>query len=109
MRFLVDAKLPPALARWLEERGHTTEHVFDLGMAAAADRLIWDYGVSGSAVVLTKDEDFAMRRALMSAGPSLVWIRCSNTSRRELLTWFASRLDAILEALARGESLIEIV
>jgi predicted nuclease of predicted toxin-antitoxin system len=29
MRFLVDAQLPPALARWLAANGHTVEHVAD--------------------------------------------------------------------------------
>jgi predicted nuclease of predicted toxin-antitoxin system len=30
MRFLVDAQLPPALARSVAERGHTAEHVYHL-------------------------------------------------------------------------------
>ncbi|WP_196502044.1 DUF5615 family PIN-like protein [Aestuariivirga litoralis] len=29
MRFLVDALLPPALARWLAEQGHDALHVND--------------------------------------------------------------------------------
>lgn len=32
MRFLVDAQLPPALARWLAAQGHEAEHVGDIGM-----------------------------------------------------------------------------
>lgn len=109
MRFLVDAQLPPALARWLEDRGHTAEHVADLGMAAADDRAVWDYAVSVGAAILTKDEDSGLRRSLAPDGPLVVWIRCGNTGRRELLTWFRFRLPAVLEALARGEPLIEIV
>lgn len=41
MRFLVDAQLPPALARWLASQGHQADHVGDLGLAAAMDRVIW--------------------------------------------------------------------
>ncbi|MFZ1575492.1 MAG: DUF5615 family PIN-like protein [Chromatiaceae bacterium] len=41
MRFLVDAQLPPALARWLAQRGHEAEHVLDCGLLDASDRLIW--------------------------------------------------------------------
>ncbi len=41
MRFLVDAQLPPALARWLTERGHHAQHVADIGMMAATDHQIW--------------------------------------------------------------------
>ena len=38
VRFLVDAQLPPALARRLEAWGHVAEHVVDLGMADAPDQ-----------------------------------------------------------------------
>ena len=109
MRFLVDAQLPPALARWLAEQGHVAEHVFDLGMASADDRLIWAYALQVGAVIVTKDEDFADRRARAGSGPAIVWIRVGNTSRRELLTWLRFRLPTIVEALERGEALIEIV
>ena len=40
MRFLVDAQLPPALARWLVAAGHEAEHVGDRGMEAASDAAI---------------------------------------------------------------------
>lgn len=109
MRFLVDAQLPPALARWLAERGHTAEHVADLGLATANDRAVWEYAATVGAVILTKDEDFALRRSLVTDGPSVVWVRCGNTNRRELLTWFRFRLPAVLDALSRGEPLVEIV
>ena len=109
MRFLVDAQLPPALARWLAERGHTAEHLFDLGMAGADDRDVWAYALRLGAVIVTKDEDFAERRTRAGTGPSIVWIRVGNTSRRDLLTWFRFRLPAILDALNRGETLVEIV
>ena len=109
MRFVVDAQLPPALARWIAERGHPAEHVYDLGMAAADDLAIWAYAVSVGAVIITKDEDFAERRARIGDGPAIVWIRVGNTSRRDLLVWFRFRLPAILDALSRGETLIEII
>jgi predicted nuclease of predicted toxin-antitoxin system len=40
MRFLVDAQLPPALARWRAEQGHQAEHVADINLAAASDGTI---------------------------------------------------------------------
>lgn len=109
MRFLMDAQLPPALARWLVERGHTAEHVVDLGMASADDRALWDYAVTNSAVIVTKDEDFAIRRALAPTGPAVLWVRRGNTTRRALLAWFEPLLPAVLAAFERGEALVEIV
>jgi predicted nuclease of predicted toxin-antitoxin system len=109
VRFLVDAQLPPALAHWLAEHGHAAEHLFDLGMAGAEDKAIWAYAVEVRAVIVTKDEDFAERRARTGDGPSIVWVRVGNTSRRDLLAWFRFRLPTVVEALDRGETLIEIV
>ena len=108
MRFVVDAQLPPALARRLEILGHTAEHVADRGMAAASDNTIRDYAASVGAVIVTKDEDFAIRRVL-TEGPAVVWLRLGNTRRVVLLTHVEAELPAIVAALERGESLIEVV
>jgi predicted nuclease of predicted toxin-antitoxin system len=108
MRFLVDAQLPPALARWLAAQGHEAAHVGDLGMQAASDAAIWDHALASSSAIVTKDEDFAQRKVLADNGPVVVWIRLPNTRRRDLLAWFATVLPDVLAALARGETLIEV-
>lgn len=108
MRFLVDAQLPPALARWLAKQGCEAEHVFDLGLAGADDRTIWHHAVRHGLVIVTKDEDFALRRALEETGPAVVWIRVGNTRTGLLLRWFTPLLGDILAALQRGEKLLEI-
>ena len=108
MRFLVDAQLPPALARWLVAAGHEAEHVGDVGLGGAKDHAIWAYAVSVGAVIVSKDEDFAQRKVMKNAGPQIVWIRRPNTRRRELLVWFGAVLPRMIDALERGESLIEM-
>jgi predicted nuclease of predicted toxin-antitoxin system len=60
MRYLVDAQLPPALARWLVVEGHEAEHVIDRRLETASDREIWDFALETEAVIVTKDEDFAV-------------------------------------------------
>ena len=108
MRFLIDAQLPPALARWLAAQGHEAEHVSDTGMQAASDLAIWNYALASSAVIVTKDEDFAQRKVLIDMGPAVVWLRLPNTRRRDLLAWFETILPDVVAALARGETLIEV-
>jgi predicted nuclease of predicted toxin-antitoxin system len=108
MRFLVDAQLPPAVARWLAAQGHEAAHVGDLGMQAASDAAIWDHALTSSSAIVTKDEDFAQRKVLADHGPVVVWVRLPNTRRRDLLAWFATVLPDVLAALARGETLIEV-
>ena len=107
MRFLVDAQLPPALARRIESFGHIAEHVADRGLAKAADNEIRAQAIEAGAVIVTKDEDFAVRRVLHE-GPAIVWVRVGNTRRAELLRRFEAELPRIVAALERGETLVEL-
>jgi predicted nuclease of predicted toxin-antitoxin system len=109
MRFLVDAQLPPALARWRVSKGYEAEHVADVGLASAPDNEIWRYALAVGSVIISKDEDFALRKVMASEGPALVWVRLPNSRRRELLSWFEQVLPHIDLALKRGESQIEVV
>ena len=109
MRFLIDAQLPPALAAWFITRGHAAEHVADVGLLDADDDPIWQYAVAHDAVIVTKDEDFANRKAAVSGGPSIVWLRVGNCSNRALLQWFTPLLPAIVGRLQQGEEVLEVV
>lgn len=108
MRFLVDAQLPPALARLIADHGHTAEHVADIGMLDADDSPIWDYALQHGAMIVTKDEDFPHRSGQSTTAPAIVWLRIGNCSRRALLDWFEPLLPQIEAQLERGEKLIEV-
>jgi predicted nuclease of predicted toxin-antitoxin system len=75
MRFLVEAQLPPALARYLAAGGQEAEHVADIGLGGAKDQAIWEYAARVGAVIVSKDEDFAQRTFFGKGGPPVVWIR----------------------------------
>ena len=108
MRFVVDAQLPPALSAWLVAQGHEAVHVFNLHMARASDSAIWQHARETSAVIVTKDEDFAVLAQLAAPGPPVIWIRVGNTRKAELLSRVASMWPRVVEALSRGESLVEL-
>lgn len=108
MRFLVDAQLPPALARRLAQLGHEAEHVADCGLATAGDSLIRAHAVRTGAAIVTKDEDFVVMR-LLTESPPVLWIRTGNTRRAELLRRIETALPEALSAFERGETLVEIV
>ena len=109
MRFIVDAQLPPALARWLTAQGYEAEHVFDVGLAEASDAVIWQRALDIAAVVVTKDEDFVLRAQMGTHGPPVVWVRYGNVRRVELLRRFAAVWPGIVDALERGEALVELL
>lgn len=108
MRFLVDAQLPPALARMLASRGHVSEHVTDIGPGNATDRELWAYALDNSAVIITKDEDFSGMRLFESPAPAMIWVRIGNTRRAILLDVFDSVLDQLVVTIESGQEFIEL-
>ncbi len=108
MRFLVDAQLPPALARFLEAAGHHAEHVYDIGMDAASDRAIWNYALQNNAAIITKDEDFVSLVSTSLNAPPVVWIRVGNIGKQALLSWIEPMMIRIITEIESGEKLIEI-
>lgn len=107
MGFLIDAQLPPGLARWLAENGHPAKHVSDLDLGEASDDRIEATAREMNAVIWSKDGDFA-DRARQRPGLQVVWVRLGNTSNTVLQTKLAPHLAMIRAALKDGESLIEI-
>ncbi len=107
MRFLVDAQLPPGLARWLSGRGHACDHVNDIGLGAVADDLIEAWAREAQAVIWTKDADFA-DRARRGPGLQVVWLRWGNTTNTALRARLTPHFEEIETALAAGEALVEI-
>jgi predicted nuclease of predicted toxin-antitoxin system len=105
--FLIDAQLPPSLAEALRQAGYQAVHVIDLGLLAATDQQIW--AISRSAVLVTKDRDFPIRRAASNDGPTVLWVRVGNMSNRKLIELALQALPAIIDAIERDEAVIEFV
>jgi predicted nuclease of predicted toxin-antitoxin system len=107
--FLVDAQLPPALAAALRDAGYEALHVGELDLLGATDRRIWDEAVSRSAVLVTKDSDFATLRVARDFGPTILWVRIGNTNNRTLIAQMLQALRAFAAAIERRDPVIEFV
>ena len=108
MDFLVDAQLPPALARALSEQGFDARHVFDIGLLDAPDRAIWKRAIKERAAIVTKDEDFVALRRISKTGPAVVWLRVGNTANSHLIPWLLALMPQVVAAIANGESVLEL-
>jgi predicted nuclease of predicted toxin-antitoxin system len=108
MRFLVDAQLPPALARFLETRGHEAKAAREVGLREAEDPAIWTFAQIGPWIVVTKDEDFAERALRSQTGPQVLWLRIGNSTNRVLLAWLEPLLPAAVKDLQAGHRLVEL-
>jgi predicted nuclease of predicted toxin-antitoxin system len=84
-------------------------HVVDMGLVAATDRQIWQEVSLRSAVLVTKDRDFSLLRAARDDGPVILWVRIGNADNRTLITQMMRALPEIIDAIERGEAVIEFV
>lgn len=109
MRFLVDAQLPPALARFLSSLGEEAIHVLDIGLLEASDSAIWDYAVEHEWVIITKDDDFQFRASVASQPPTIIWVRVGNCSKQRLIEIFKQHWLELKQELATGALLVEII
>ena len=108
MTFLVDAQLPPALARWLRDCGYSATAVREMGLREATDTQIWNAARESGSEIITKDEDFAIRSQQKAEGPRIIWLRIGNVSNRALKAWFLPQMPHIISLIERGARLIEI-
>lgn len=98
-RFLLDMGISHKVMVMLQGRGHTAEHVFDIGMATTADDVILDAARRQSAVTITSDKDLAAYVSMTGAtSPSVITLRLDNPSAAEQI----EALERLLDALPPG-------
>ncbi len=108
MKFLLDAQLPPHLAKALTRAGHGAKHVYDCGLLTAKDRDIWQFATKEGAAVVTKDSDFAAMRMHAPSGPAVIWLRLGNVSNDAVIKVLLSSLPEIAAAIEAGEGVVEV-
>ncbi|MFA5265400.1 MAG: DUF5615 family PIN-like protein, partial [Opitutaceae bacterium] len=81
----------------------------EVGLREADDSAIWAHTLQSGAIILTKDEDFAMRSQQVQNGPVIIWLRVGNCSNTALRAWLEPRLPGILQLVAQGSRLVEVI
>lgn len=105
----IDAQLSPALAVWLKEQfGVDAFSARHLGLVRAKDPEIFDRAREAEVVVLTKDSDFVLLQERLGAPPSIMWVRCGNTSNAHLRRVLTRTFAAARRLIEAGEALVEI-
>ena len=109
LRVWVDARLPPALARWLvSEYGVEAFHVLDLGLLAAGDHDIFERARAADVVVITKDIDFVQLLERHGPPPRVVWITVGNATKARLREIVHEHWGRVATLLLAGEPLVEL-
>ncbi len=108
MRFLVDAQLPPSLARFLRTLGEEAMPCRDVGLRDADDDEIWRFATAGGFCIVTKDEDFALRHMADPSGPQVVWLRIGNSTNPAMLESLEPLWGEVARELRNGQGLVEV-
>jgi predicted nuclease of predicted toxin-antitoxin system len=105
----IDAQLSPALGPWLAtEFGVEAFSTRFLRMVRAKDVEIYNAARDAAVVVMTKDSDFVLLQERLGPPPSVLWVRCGNTSNAHLKVVLRRTFPAAVRLLEAGETLIEI-
>ena len=108
MLFLLDEQLSRKLVAWFRNNGHDAIHVEDALGAASGDSAIVRFAKARQAVIVSKDADFRGLLGTVPDAPQLVWIRLGNTTTRALQDVLASEWPRLIDALIRGEPVVEV-
>ena len=106
--FVIDAQLPPRLARLLTATGYRALHVTELLPATATDHEIAELANDLGAYVISKDEDFTVLvlRKILRTG--LIWARFGNTDQSRLWAGIEPILGEIAERMRHGAKQIDV-
>jgi len=76
MRFLLDMNLPPAVAEWLQSKGHDAVHIREIGLGHLPDREVFARAAEEGRIVVTFDLDFGEIAGLAGAtGATVLLLR----------------------------------
>ena len=107
MRFLVDAQLPQTIVEWLVGEGHEAEHVRDFNLGSAPDQAVWSRALAISAIIVSKDRDFADWALARRPAVQVVWLRFGNLNKAELIKRLQAAWPTVLTYLAAGNAVVE--
>ncbi|MEQ8433838.1 MAG: DUF5615 family PIN-like protein [Oceanicaulis sp.] len=105
MNFVVDQNLPAWLAGWLRDAGHDATHLREIGMQDATDNEVAALVRARSAVLISKDGDFARPPG---PGAPVVWVRIGNATHGRLAAAWGEVWPDVARALENGETLVEV-
>ena len=78
MKLLFDQNLSHKLVPQLATEFPGSAHVRDVGLARAADPLVWTHAAAHGFAIVSKDVDFQQRALRMGHPPKVTWVRLGN-------------------------------
>ena len=92
MRLLFDQNLSHRLVGLLAAEFPGSEHVRNVGLAAASDPAVRAFAAANGFAIVSKDTDFQRRAALLGFPPKVVWVRLGNCPTAAVAALLRARL-----------------
>ena len=106
MKFLIDAQLPLSLCQLFISKGHDCLHTLNLPLQNdTLDKTINSISVNEQRILITKDGDFLDSFMVKHEPYKLILVKLGNTSKNELLQFFFTKFDEIIEKI-KAEDMI---
>ncbi len=103
MKFIVDAQLPPSLAKLLQEKGYDAIHTMDLpNQNDTPDEEINQLSLAQERIVITKDSDFYYSFNLHQKPYKLLLVRTGNKRVKDLKDLFLKNFPRIDQAFQQA-------
>lgn len=108
MKFLIDAQLPKALARFFRERGFDAIHTLELPNKNVTDDLeINRISLAEQRIVISKDSDFYDSYSAKQEPYKLLYLTTGNIRNKDLIELFDKNFLLIIHSLQNG-SVVEL-
>ena len=96
MKLLFDQNLSRQLRRLLSDLYPQSQQVREIGLADAADTIIWTYALEGGFVIVTKDADYHNLSIARGHPPKVIWIRLGNCPTSAVAELLRQRYDDLM-------------
>jgi predicted nuclease of predicted toxin-antitoxin system len=84
MKLFVDHNLSYELVGRLADLFPNSEHVPNVNLHEADDRMVWEYARANGFAIVSKDEHFHQLSFLYGAPPKVVWLRLGNCTTTDI-------------------------
>jgi len=98
MKLLLDQNLSHRIINSLTDVFPGSTQVSLLGMGEATDITIWEYASKEDFSIVTLDADFHEYSLLRSGPPLIVWLKCGNQPKSEILKKLMASREVIEQA-----------
>lgn len=103
MKFLIDAQLPPSLARLLKDKGHDAIHTLSLPEKNfTTDQTINKISIKEERILISKDSDFYHSFLLKREPYKVLLVRMGNLKKDNVNNLIIDNLETILKYFQTG-------